>query len=273
MQPEDPAWNVRGDQPIATWVIEFPADTDRATLLNWQHTVIAAGEDTLAYRIHDEHSTGYQRARHGSFADYLHHLGDQVPAPPGEYRTGLIFDEAPQAISRLAHPAPDSTITETDIWTMRQIASHAPSSQWPLTIASDRNQPHGSIGVAIWISTKIWLPWIYRYTVDGNTDPEFDAHNPPLDNRELATRHTPRLNTFLHAAATATRAAGGTWTLGHDTSATYLFELHTAGVRLDASRPPWPHLVPPPDRSDRKTRQRRNPGPPAPNRPPSQPYR
>lgn len=233
MHPDAPFWDIRSDEPLATWDADFPADIDKARLLAWQRAVIRAGEDTDVYRVTREPRTGYHRSEHGSFADHLDRLGDQAPIDSNDHSTGLLFDDTLEATTLLAHPAAGGTIRETSLYSMREIADRAPSTQRPLSLAAGRNEPGGPPGVEIWIATKLWLPWAYRYPAGPSPDPD----NPPIDNRTLAARNTPRLNTFLAAAATATRAVGGTWRLGRDTLADYRFELDDSGIRLDADRP------------------------------------
>jgi len=59
------------------------------------------------------------------------------------------------------------------------------------------------VAVLIGIHSDIWFPWVY-----GSAHPDAD-HRRMFDNRELASRHTPRLNGFLGEVAAAARRVGG----------------------------------------------------------------
>jgi hypothetical protein len=80
--------------------------------------------------------------------------------------------------------------------------------------------------------SDIWLPWCPAYL-------EEDAERTDVvDNRELARRHTPRLNTFLARVAELADRSGG-WLKAEpdDTSPRLAFQLDDHGVRLDAPDP------------------------------------
>jgi len=57
------------------------------------------------------------------------------------------------------------------------------------------------------IHSDIWFPWIY-----GSAHPLCD-HKHMFDNRELALKHTPRLNDFLQEVSTFVTQIGGTWNI------------------------------------------------------------
>jgi hypothetical protein len=66
------------------------------------------------------------------------------------------------------------------------------------------------VALLIHIQSDIWFPWVY-----GSAHPEAD-HIRMFDNRELANRHTPRLNAFLGEVAAAARGAGGRFEIWPD---------------------------------------------------------
>lgn len=85
--------------------------------------------------------------------------------------------------------------------------------------------------------TDIWFPF-----VTGAAHPSWDSER-FFDNRELASRHTPRLNAYLEAVASAVIAAGGRWEIEHACVARQLSPWVTErGILLDGPVPP---LMPP----------------------------
>lgn len=57
------------------------------------------------------------------------------------------------------------------------------------------------------IHSDIWFPWLY-----GSAHPLCD-HKHMFDNRELAQKHTPRLNNFLQDINNVVTQMGGTWSI------------------------------------------------------------
>lgn len=85
--------------------------------------------------------------------------------------------------------------------------------------------------------SDIWFPF-----VTGDAHPSWDGER-YFDNRELASRHTPRLNDFLVSVADAVVAAGGRWSVEEACVAWTLKPWVTErGIRLDGPVPP---LMPP----------------------------
>ena len=68
------------------------------------------------------------------------------------------------------------------------------------------------IRISFILYTDIWLPWVIGSFDDLKLDKE-TGHRILYDNRELANRHTPRLNRFLAEARELTLSMGGTWEL------------------------------------------------------------
>lgn len=84
------------------------------------------------------------------------------------------------------------------------------------------------------ISSDIWLPWII-----GAIDPTY-ALEQRFDNRDLAQRHTLRLNRFLDEARGITIAMGCSWSLNCDPNVLRhddRFMVHDAGINLMAPLP------------------------------------
>lgn len=85
--------------------------------------------------------------------------------------------------------------------------------------------------------SDIWFPF-----VTGDAHPSWDGES-YFDNRDLANRHTPRLNAFLDEVASAVEAAGGRWSIEAECVARTLAPWVTErGIRLDGPVPP---LMPP----------------------------
>lgn len=86
------------------------------------------------------------------------------------------------------------------------------------------------------IHSDIWFPFVF-----GSAHPLAD-HRRMFDNRELARRHTPRLNAFLANVGRMITAAGCTWRVAKDESVLKsLLWLDDQGIRLHA---PEPELMP-----------------------------
>ncbi|QRK09783.1 hypothetical protein JQX13_06585 [Archangium violaceum] len=92
-----------------------------------------------------------------------------------------------------------------------------------------QNPPNAqSLEVRLAIHSDIWFPWIY-----GSAHPACDYER-MFDNRELAGRHTPRLNAFLRTVAAKTKAIGGSWSVDpDDTGADAIRWLNEDGIFLD----------------------------------------
>jgi hypothetical protein len=104
-----------------------------------------------------------------------------------------------------------------------------------------RFSPTQSLEVRLAIHSDIWFPWIY-----GSAHPACDYER-MFDNRELAGRHTPRLNAFLRTVAAKTKAIGGSWSVDpDDTGADAIRWLNADGILLDVE----PLLRMPPDALD-----------------------
>jgi hypothetical protein len=76
------------------------------------------------------------------------------------------------------------------------------------------------------IHSDIWFPWVF-----GSAHPQRD-HIRMFDNRELASRHTPRLNAFLDEVAASVRGAGGSFGLWDETRGYVLNFVNDEGIFL-----------------------------------------
>jgi hypothetical protein len=93
--------------------------------------------------------------------------------------------------------------------------------------------------VKITLTSDIWFPIVDGYLerkVRVNTDfgaDEKARYQGGFDNRELANRHTPRLNRFLSAIAAKVTEMGGEWSIGEDVDPKYKEQMTLTGIKLD----------------------------------------
>jgi hypothetical protein len=88
-----------------------------------------------------------------------------------------------------------------------------------------------STSLDIQISCDIWLPWVRGWRRPDDRDVIYD-------NRDLASRHTPRLNTFLAGVRDLTLRRGGTWRFFNYSGPNWLDRIAGPdGIRLDADVP------------------------------------
>lgn len=104
----------------------------------------------------------------------------------------------------------------------------------PLTASVSTQYPR-TIGFSLY--SDIWFPF-----VDGSAHPWYDGKR-LFDNRELASRHTPRLNRFLAETKAAVIEVGGTWATDDDERSDLMAPwIGPHGIRLDG---PLPELMAP----------------------------
>jgi hypothetical protein len=139
--------------------------------------------------------------------------------------------------SRIAYADPDGAVVEDDVSDLGAVLAAGPHAgpaehREPLWVFSTPVPRDDLISVLVSSGSDIWLPWCSARYEEG-------AHVDDLaDNRELARRHTPRLNEFLERAAELAERAGGTLAAFPDyTSPDLAFQLHDTGVLLDAANP------------------------------------
>ncbi len=100
---------------------------------------------------------------------------------------------------------------------------------------------HSSEGshIDIILTSDIWFP-----VVSGSVErkvgiwdnfgaDEVAYYQGGFDNRELANRHTPRLNRFLSALAAKVAEMGGGWSIGADVDPKYKEQMTLTGIKLD----------------------------------------
>ncbi len=86
--------------------------------------------------------------------------------------------------------------------------------------------------LSIELYTDIWFPEVGGYLEDQDTP---YGHRIFYDNRELALRHTPRLNRFLTGVRDLTLEFGGTWSVDRDPESNDRYDLmhDENGINLD----------------------------------------
>jgi hypothetical protein len=93
--------------------------------------------------------------------------------------------------------------------------------------------------VTIMLTSDIWFP-----IVKGSVERKFGIYHTfgaddaayyegGFDNRELANRHTPRLNRFLSAIAAKITEMGGEWSIGEHVDPKYKEQMTLTGIKLD----------------------------------------
>ena len=93
-----------------------------------------------------------------------------------------------------------------------------------------------ALEIRVAIHSDIWFPFVF-----GSAHPEAD-HRRMFDNRELASRHTPRLNAFLAEVGTIVAGVGGRWRVEEEATGTNaILWLDEHGILVDA---PAPELMP-----------------------------
>jgi len=193
--------------------------------------VLRLGEETAVYRVVEAPSFGYDRRTHGAFTDVFD------PDAPGSEALAQ-FRAVRRVSSRVAFVDPSGAVIEDDVTDLAAVvagARHAGvrKNREPLNLSAGRSlDGDGGIDLLVSSYSDIWLPWCSARFEEG-------AHLDDLaDNRELARRHTPRLNEFLARVGELAERAGGELGINlDDTSPNLAFQLHDHGVLLDADDP------------------------------------
>jgi hypothetical protein len=98
-----------------------------------------------------------------------------------------------------------------------------------LLVPKDSFPDYGTY-LSIRLYTDIWFPKVGGYLID---DSPYESRI-FKDNRELALRHTPRLNRFLASVRELTSELGGTWSVDpSNPEGEYTQQLSECGINLD----------------------------------------
>lgn len=259
---------IQTEYAFATWVADLsPLRAQPDLLLELASFVISVGMQQQVFEIMEAPLIGYQSEHDGSLSRYLEEL----------YRMGHVVDlfgftgaamapghpRSSTVRAKLAWYDIDDRLIESECTDLAMLLTrlqpvpdcipkgfrkHYP----PLRIqgtrleydsnASPKHHRTGkvpSVKVYMAIHSDIWFPWIF-----GAVHKECDNIR-MFDNRDLACRHTPRLNAFLRAVSAKVRALGGSWQLHPDETAVHLERWISAdGIRLDID-PPVEDRMPP----------------------------
>jgi hypothetical protein len=228
------------DDPFVTWIADFTAIARKPTqILRFVQAAMTSGVRHRVFDVAEAPLIGYVRDRDGALDDVIGRLftQDQVldlfgftgaAMLPGLPRSSTVettlchYDRNDQLVERivtdlgavLSHlePVPDCIY--------HKYMAHYPAVR--ITGRQYRDIREGKrvdrsahplpIEVRICIHSDIWFPW-----VDGTAHPAWVWHDQRMfDNRELANRHTPRLNAFLREVAEAARQIGGQFSIRAD---------------------------------------------------------
>lgn len=230
-------WIAR-DVPVAAWTADLtPVHDDHEALAAWLEAVVTAGERHRVYEVHTAPLVPYRAATDGPLPGHLRALWERegvldlfhFAAPDAVPSGGEWLD----ATGRVAFYDAAGELVEEDVADLGLVLKELMPRAWeespigfswapPLALRGpriDTRDPAGSwwpsrpgrVQVRFETRSDIWFPWVIGLLADEPTGPDRR-----FDNRKLATRHTPRLNTFLAEARAATLQAGGVWALDEE---------------------------------------------------------
>ena len=222
---------IHAENAFVTWIADFTAIATRPVpILKFVQAALVSGAKHRVFDVAEAPLIGYQRDRDGALGDLLGRLlkHDRVldlfgftgaAMLPGLPRSSTVettlchYDRNDQLVERVVtdlgavlsslEPVPDSISKGfmTHYPAVRITGHRYPGIREDVPVDnSDHPYP---VAVLIAIHSDIWFPWVF-----GSAHPLCD-HRRMFDNRELASRHTPRLNAFLGEVATAARRIGG----------------------------------------------------------------
>ena len=229
---------IQTEDAFATWIADFTAIAARPmAILEFIQAALVAGVKHRVFEVAEAPLIGYRRDRDGALGDVV---GRQLERDrvldlfgftgaammPGRPRSSTVettlcyYDHADRVVERVVtdlgavleslEPVPNS------IWT--GFMNHYPTirirgrryADVLEGVPVDKSAHPLPVAVLLGIHSDIWFPWVF-----GSAHPECD-HRRMFENRELASRHTPRLNAFLGEVGSAARRIGGTFSLWPD---------------------------------------------------------
>jgi hypothetical protein len=244
------------DNPFATWVADLtPLRSQPESLLRFILDVLEEGARYQVLKIIEAPLLGYTAEHGGELGPLLsklyqeHHVVDlfgftgaaMAPGHPQSSTAqatlswydvnGRVVEGACTDLGALLarfEPAPDAFPLDClrhypPVRVTGRRLEYPPGSREPKNAPLDWPPE-----VRFSIHSDIWFPWCF-----GLTHPEFD-YKRMFDNRELAGRHTPRLNAFLEAVEAKTLELGGSWQIDSDEIGTGMSPWLTAhGIDLE----------------------------------------
>jgi hypothetical protein len=257
---------IHTENAFVTWIADFTeiAD-DPASIHGFVQAALIAGARHRIFDVEEAPVIGYRRERDGLLNDVLRRLIEReevldlfgftgAAMMPGHPRSSTVettlcyYDRADQLVER----------TVTDLGAVLASLEPVPGSiakafmtHYPAVrirgrrytsvrqgIPIDRSAHPLPAAVLIAIHSDIWFPWVF-----GSAHPLHDYVR-MFDNRDLANRHTPRLNAFLREVAAAALRVGGSFGVWPDGTGTQAIEcVDDEGVLLnwmppDGAMPP-----------------------------------
>ena len=231
---------IQTENAFVTWRADFTAiATHPAKILDVVRSILASGAVHRMFDVVEAPLIGYMRDRDDALGNVLGQLleRDRTLDLFG-FTGGAMLPDHPRSSmveTTLSYYDRDDKLVEgavTDLGALLESLQPVPGSispglrrHYPAVRITGRrykdvregvpidNSPHPMRIVAFFtIHSDIWFPWVF-----GSAHPQRD-HIRMFDNRELANRHTPRLNAFLGEVADAVRGAGGTFCARPDES-------------------------------------------------------
>jgi len=251
---------VQTERPKAGWIANLTetALEDPWRLVPFLETVIRSGEKHRVLTVLRVASLNYERTRDGDFFDFLHArwrergvpelLGDMsglvaesrmawldnaccvTEGPLSELESILEWDEPwEDAIDGLRDPGwpPVSVFGCTE-----EYIQEARAGRW-----------RGNVELQINLHSDIWMPWIIGSGHPVVSIQDLREGMRYFDNRMLAERHTPRLNSWIREVAAACVEAGGEFEVNDDISPMNPERITTQGIALDRPLPDNPRTL------------------------------
>jgi hypothetical protein len=227
-------WIISQDYEFATWRADFPEEwrTDPWKIWPFLKGFLQAGEEEKVYRVRRTPETAYGGPYPKPGQSYIDFLEEHL-AETGE----LLFAEqlcymnstTQCVLTQLAYYESDGTIVEKEVpigmldQLLRRLRPDIPKIDSWIGFAQAIELYGGDDDLSIQLHSDIWRPHIAGFMedyerqgwaigTDLNGDPIVHQEGEMYDNRELALRHTPRLNRFVQRVKQLTLDYGGKWT-------------------------------------------------------------
>jgi hypothetical protein len=229
---------IHTENAFVTWIADFTAIADRpVAILDFVRAVLASGSRHRIFDVVEAPLIDYRRDRDGLLGDVLLRLLEREHVldlfgftgsamMPGRPRSSTVetalsyYDRSDQliecavtdlgAVLESLEPVPGCIakgfMTHYPALRIRGRRYADVHQGVPVDLRADPLP----VAVLIAIHSDIWFPWVF-----GSAHPLHDYRR-MFDNRELANRHTPRLNAFLGEVAAAARRVGGSFGIWPD---------------------------------------------------------
>lgn len=216
---------------FAKWSIEIDCSkaADAKQLIEFAAKVIHLGAQEKVYRLLNVEGLSFANKEEDIY--YIRHLNRSVKKnkqlPFFDLSTDAKLYEGIYSTTMIGYHESWEWIKENyvhDLGTLSrhingtvedQYAAHvAPLTLKGSTLPLENDQILGDVArLDITLHTDIWFPWVVNFSHAQWFREVEPAANGLYDNRQLALRHTPRLNRFLEGVRRATDNIGGAWKL------------------------------------------------------------